>query len=379
MALTLEQMRTATTRDEALADILTTLQALGFNTTAWGASSVQRFMLTAFADLYRNATLVTDAISRMAFNDSATGDAMTAFADSHYDNQRVGATYAAGLVTLTGAAVGPPYVLAIGDVVVANAAGITFRNTTGGTVPASGSIPLTFQAEVAGITGNVANSTITILQTALAGVTVNNPDPGSGTWLTTVAVDIESDATLALRNTAKWGVLSPSDPLAAYAYYISTAEPNATRVEVDDANPRGLGTLDIYIAAAGAVSSAQDVTDAQTEADRIRNPTADVLAIAAPAQAQAFVATVRITSALNTAATQAAVLAALTAYVNGLPISGTVFGAAQGQFVFSEAVGAMTAVPGVVEVAMTTPAANVLITLHSVMTIASYTPTYVSV
>jgi uncharacterized phage protein gp47/JayE len=380
MALTLTQLRTVITRDDALADLLTTAQSLGFNATSWQAGSVQRTLLTIFAQGISTYSETVDALSRLAFNSTSTGDAMTQFASSHYDNTRIGATFTEGLVELTGAAVGPPHVLAIGDVTVADSTGRTWKNIEAGTVPVSGSVSLSFRADVAGVDGNVANDTITVMQTTLAGTTANNPDPGSGTWITTLAVDAEADATLAARNTSKWGVLSVSDPAARYEHFVRTAVPGAVRVEVDDSNPQGPGTIDVYIAAATGVSPGADVTASQTELDRIRNPTATVVAIAAVAQSQAFVYTAYIQSALNTATTQAAIEAALRAYVNGLDIGGDVFPDSPiGIFAHSEAVGAMTAIGGVDRVELTTPAGNVNVTAHNVMTVASVTPTHTSI
>ena len=380
MALTLSQLRTVISRDDALEDILATLEALGFNVTAWQSGGVVRTLLTAFAQGHSTFTQSVDGLSRLAFNSTSTGDAMTAFADSHYDNQRIGATFTEGLVELTGAAVGPPHAVAIGDVTVADSSGRTFKNVEAGTVPLSGSVSLLFRADVAGTDGNVANDTITVMQTTFAGTTANNPDPGGGTWISTLAVDEETDASLAARNTAKWGVLSVSDPADRYEYFVRQAVAGASRVEIDDSNPRGAGTIDVYIATSTGVSPGADVTATQTEMDRIRNPTADVVAAAAADQPQGFEYTAYIQSALNTATTQAAIAQALRDYVNGLDIGGEVFPDSPiGIFAHSEAVGAMTAIIGVNRIELTTPPANVSITAHHVMTVASVTATHTSV
>ena len=386
MALTLEQLRTIVSRDDALADILVTLQSLGFNTTAWQAGSVQRTMLTGVAQVYATFTGIVDGLSRLAFNSTSEGTALTLFADSHFDNQRTGATSTSGTVVLTGGAVGPPHVLAIGAVIVADATGRTFINTSGGTVPIGGvcAPPLTFQAQIAGTDGNVANDTITVMQTSFAGVTCNNPDPGGGSWITVLGTDTEADVTLRARNTAKWGVISVSDPADRYEYFIRTAVAGAVRVEVDDQTPDGPGTLRAYIASATGVSPAADVTATQAELERIKNPTAKVSApsgaFAADAQPQTFTYTAYILTASNTAATRAAIEAALSDYVNTLPISGDIFpDAAIGIFVRGECEAAMTDITGVERIAWTLPAGNVNIVAHDVMTISSINGTYTSI
>jgi hypothetical protein len=384
MPLTLAQLRTIITRDDALADIIVDLQSLGFHSTSWQSGSGQRTMPTAMAQTYATMTNSVDALSRHAFNDTSEGDALTAFSASHYDNDRTAATATVGSIVLTGGAVGPPHVVAVGDVVCADATGRTFRNTTGGTVPVSGTVTLTFQAEVTGTDGNVANATITTMQTPLAGVTCNNPDPGTGSWITSLGTDAESDTTLRARNTAKWGIVSVSDPADRYEYFIRTAVSGAVRVEVDDANPDGPGTLRAYIASATGVSPGADVTATQTELERIKNPTAVVSspsgAYAADAQPQAFEYTAYVLTASNTTATQTAIETALRGYVNGLPIGGDVFpDAAIGIFVRGECEAAMTALTGVERIAWTLPVGNVNITAHDIMTVASITATYTSI
>ena len=74
--------------------------------------------------------------------------------------------------------------------------GLKYRNITAGTIPAGGSLPLIFEAESPGAQYNVPNNTITVLNTPLNGVTINNPDPGSGTWITSEGSDVETDERL---------------------------------------------------------------------------------------------------------------------------------------------------------------------------------------
>ncbi len=381
MSLTLKQLRTPISEDEALDGLLTIAQSLGFNTTAWQSGSVQRTFLQIFAVVWSTTTNVTDSLSRLAFNQDSFGDGLTAFSSSNYDNTRILATNTIGDAVLTGGAVGPPHVVAIGDVVIADDNGVAFRNVTAGVIPASGAVTLSFKADTPGVSGNVANNTINNLQTAFAGVTVTNPDPGSGSWITTLATDNEADPTLQQRNTDKWGTLSPSDPASRYAFFISTAVPSATRVEIDDGNPDGPGSLRAYIAGATGISSGADVAATQTELERIRNPTANVLALAAAAQVQPFTYTAYILTANNTAATQAAVQQALEDYTNSLPIGGQLFpDLMQGLWVLSEAVQAMSVIAGVERVDFAVPTGLVVpINGHAIMTVGTVTPTYIPI
>ena len=77
--MNLSQLRTTVTKDEALTFLLTELASLGFGATSWQSGSVQRTLVEMFASVYSNLTLSVDAISRIAFNDTSEGAALTAF------------------------------------------------------------------------------------------------------------------------------------------------------------------------------------------------------------------------------------------------------------------------------------------------------------
>ena len=381
MPLTLEQLRTVITRDQALQVIIDELEALGFNGTSWQSGSVQLTVLTGVAEVWRQVSLMVNAVSEMAFNATSAATALTTFSDSQYDNQRITSIATEGLIKLTGGAVGPPYVVNIGDLTaIDNVNGYTYRNITGDTIPVSGPVSLTFQAETPGAQGNVANNTIDELTTPLVGVTIDNPDPGPGTWITTLGIDVEADETLRTRNTSKWASLSYAAPAEAYVFFALTADSDVIRVTVDDTNPRGAGTIDVYIARAAGVAVGADVTTVQAFFDGRRPVTADPEAIAATAQSQALTATIHVTTALHDGAKEAEIEAAGTAYINSLDISGEVLpSGTQGYMIFSELIQAVSDVVGVRRVNFTTPAADVAITAYSVMTTGAITFTYIDI
>ena len=387
MALTLAQLQTPVTRDQVLQDILDELQVLGFNVTSWQSGSVQRTLLTAVAQTFASGTELVAAMVDFAFNDTSTGQGLTTFSDSHYDNQRVLVLATEGLVNLTGGAVGPPHTIVAGDVVVQDpTSGETFENTTGGVIPVSGTLTgVTFKARTPGINGNVANDTITELVTTFSGVTSNNPDPGSGTWITTLGIDQEADATLRTRNTTKWAVLNFAAPREAYVQLSLTADTDITRVTTDDSNPRGPGTVDVYIARATGVATAGDVTQVQSgtqdvSVDKKRTVSADVLVIAAAAQAITVTGTIHVTTSLNDATKQAEIEQAAIDYINSLDIGGEILPpATTGVVVFSELLGAITAVTGVRSVALSAPTADVAISGFSVATLAAPSFVYVDI
>jgi len=378
MPLTLSQIRTTITRDQALTSILTVLQGAGFSTTSWQSGSVQLTFLSGAAEAWSQLSRLADALSRICFNDNAEGEALTAFADSHYDNQRVTATRTVGLATLTCAVGAGPYAIAIGQLVAADATnGYTYRNTTGGALAGGGVLQLSWQSEVAGADYNVANGTITVLQVALAGVTIDNPDPGTGSWITSAGIDVETDPTLRVRNSTKWSTLSYASPSDAYVQFALAADADAVRVYVDDSAATG-GVVAVYVAGSAGVVGAGVIANVQDEIDLKRPVTAGVTAYASAAQVQNFTADVYVTTALHDAAKETEIEAALDAYINGLPISGTTIPAVSppGYMLHSELTQAVSEVVGVQYVNWTTPTTNVAVTATEVMTVGVTTFTY---
>lgn len=384
--LTLSQLRTPIARNDALDSVLAVLKSLGFATGSWQSGSVQRTLVEGTAEVWSALSQGVAALADMAFNETSTGSFLSAFSRSHYANLRVGAVHTEGLVVLTGGAVGPPHTVTAGQLIAADpVTGYTYRNIAGGTVPASGTLTLTFRAEVAGAARNIANGALTVLKTPLAGVAISNPDPGSGTWITTQGLDEESDERLRLRNSSRWATLAYATPADGYVHLALAADTDVTRVLVDDSNPRGPGTLDVYIARATGVASGSDETTVQAYINTRRPVSADPLVIAAPASAQPVAGTVHITAALNTPAKHAEIAAAIDTYINSLPIGGEVIPGVplppgtSGFLVHSELVGAMTDVEGVRRVALTTPTADVAIVSFTLATPGTKTLTFVSI
>lgn len=379
MALTLEQLQDPISEDEALEFVLQTLQDLGFSARSWHDGGLARTMCLMFAKVYSSLATTVSEYSKFSFNDTSEGDALTAFSSSHYDNTRVAATPTIGTCRLSNAS-GAPHVITASQLVAEDVNNsFTFRNTTGGTLAAGGTLDLTFEAEVAGADRNVALNTITVLQTPLTGVTITNPDIGSGTWITSEGSDEESDASLQARNTGKWSTRTYASPPEAYPQFARESSDNIARSIADDSNPGGPGTIDVYIAGGTGVSSAGDVTTAQTYIDARKPITAEPTVKASVGDVQNFVGTIYILSSKNNAATQASIVQAVTDYVNGLPIGGSVLTGVQGYALHSEIVTAISSIDGVESVALTTPAADVAITAWHIMTVGTFTFTYTSV
>jgi len=383
MPLTLTQLRTPLTRAQATQRILDELANLGFAATSWQSGGDARTLVEIGGFVWSDVSQYADTLSRAVFNSSSTGDLLTAFSDSHYDNQRVTAISAIHTCTLTDAASTGPHTIAIGAMTVRDNTtnATTYKNTTGGTIPVGGALTgVSFQAETTGIVGNVAVAAIDAVVTGPAGVTVTNPDLGSGTSITTQGIDLEADSVLQTRNTTKWALLSQTRPSDAYVNMALVADTDVARVSVDNTNPRGAGTVDIYIARATAIATAADVATVQAYVDARRPVTADVLVIASAALSVAITGTVHVTEALRDAAKEAEIEAAATAYVDTLKPGGEVLpGGVQGFVIFSELIAAISAVDGVRRVSLTAPTADVALLATQIAQVSTVNFTYVDI
>lgn len=128
---------------------------------------------------------------------------------------------------------------------------ILLNGTTSITAPA--------EAEFAGAEFNLGNSTIKNLVTTIAGVdSVDNP---SG-WLTREGTDVENDTDLRYRYRLKWEELAMGATKMAYVGYAMEVN-GVVDVEVDDAWPRGQGTVDVYITGTNGMPTDELVADVQ--------------------------------------------------------------------------------------------------------------------
>lgn len=236
----------ALTVEECKADILTMLQSVGFSATSWQEGSAPSALVQIGALTWSKCSEVIVALRDFQHIDTATGDALTALAVSAYSLDRLQSVAARYTITLTCGSGGGPYSLTLGGVIVSDGQ-YTYRNVDDGTVypvtlPTSGSVTLTFEAEEPGAASSVTATTITQLVTAYADVTLGSQAQG------TVGLDAESDARLRARCKSQWGLLALDSVTATLEATCLAAAPGVTRVAVNDSNPRGAGTFDVWLA-----------------------------------------------------------------------------------------------------------------------------------
>jgi phage-related baseplate assembly protein len=375
MALTFAQLTQVVTKDEALQTLIDQATALGFNTTSWQSGSTPRTMLEVFVYVYAAASVVVSGIASGGLNSTAEGDWLSLLASSHYKNTRRAAVTTQGTMVLACSALAGPYTITAGQLVVADTAtGQTFRNqAAGGSLTSGGTLSLVFEAETAGAAGDIATGATLELKTPLAGVTVTNPVGGSvDSWISRNGADAETDAQLRERNETKWATLGVG-PGMAYAHHALTASASVKRVSVDDSNPRGPGTIDLYIAgdsgalAGTIVTAVDDYLDGTTDGvDRV-NSSADLLVQSATALSVPVTASVYVIKQYNTAATQTAVSTAISNYFKALPIGGTTLTAGgQGAVRIGGLYSAILAITGVQNVVFAAPTADVNVDIDEV-------------
>jgi uncharacterized phage protein gp47/JayE len=316
--LTLEQIRTQLTEEEALADILEVLNAAEFELGAWQSGVIRASILRALAKFCVVCQAFADSLSRINFNADSTGTALKHYSRENWGNNYIEAKATEGWEKFTGGAVGPPHTIEVGKAVVSDGVR-TFRNLEQFTVPQSGYIYAKIYAEVPGSAGNVPNGTITTMVTTYAGVTCSNAAYGStGTWITKNGANEETEDALRARNSSSVGILSALETLDdRYEYVARKAVVNA-RVKVDSSNPRGPGTVDVYVAGAAGVAGSEDIDDIDAKIQAAKF--GSVLTKAASAVSIDPVGTVYYSGSFATAS--ASVTSKLLDYINGLQIGG---------------------------------------------------------
>lgn len=327
--ITLKQLLSTASEDDALSLVKSTLASLGFSVRSWQAGSNQVSMLRAFARLYAANTDAIAAIAAGGYSSLAKGPWLTLLASDRFGNDRILAVSARHTVRLACSTVSGPYTLEAGEIVLSTSDGRnTFRNVAQVVIPSGGTIDAEFEAERPGAGGNVAINSIVVVATALAGVSCSNPaSPTGGPSITRDGSDEETDAQLHTRNISKWGTLG-LPVRKAYVYHCRTASPACKRVYVDTTNPNGPGTIAIYLAGDSGELSDQTVgvvrrylTGATDGIQRV-GLHASFTVTSALRRTVLLRGTVYVIAAYNTPDTQQSILDAVNDYLKDAPIGG---------------------------------------------------------
>ena len=262
---TLTALLDAGTYAETRTALINELTSRGFPATSWQAGSVPLTLLEGAATMIHALKVRIGAVAAGGYLDTAIGEWLDLLAKGIYGLTREPATFTRGDIVLTNTT-GSPHTIQARSLWVATAGGLRFTNIAAFTLGANDIADPVWEAESPGAAHNVGLNSITVLQTPIAGVTVNNIGSGSpAVWITVAGKDTESDADLRTRCHSRWPESSetrvPTD--LVYDTLAKKGSPEVTRVSVRENVPVD-GNVKIRLAGGSGGVSAGAVTAVQT-------------------------------------------------------------------------------------------------------------------
>lgn len=304
--------------------------------TAWAASASYRQLAETEAQALAAFSTQQSGIAAGGYTTTASGAWCDLIGNGFYGLARLGvgnlAGVTKGLCTLSDAQGAGPFTITAGTMWFA-AGSQLYSNTSGGTLTKNSTLQISVAAQSPGSSYNVGNNSITtIVAGTLPGVIGTgvggafNPDPGTGSWITSQGTDPETDQAYMLRCMQRWPALGSGSPSSAYQLWATLSEQAAghaktvtkTLVQQD---PSIAGQIDIYLAgSAGAVAS-QAITDVTAYITPLVAEPATILVASATNAVMTVAGVVQYYAAKATLSQiQTAVAAALNAYITPLAI-----------------------------------------------------------
>jgi phage-related baseplate assembly protein len=240
MAVNLKDLTTPPTEDELLDSFLGIFAQGLLPVTQWQPGSVARTIAKLLAKGCAGVASVVSKTALSGFNSTATGAWLTILSREVFGNDRYPATFARGsaVLALSSALAGPYTVAARQLWFVWN--GKLYRNTTGGTLSFASPLTVSFSAESAGADYNAPDNGLA-WKTPLAGASVTS------STISTQGTDEETDASLRLRNSGKWGTVGIAANAAGYQALARAASVQVTRCRVRENYPVD-GTITLRLA-----------------------------------------------------------------------------------------------------------------------------------
>jgi hypothetical protein len=263
--MTLAAVLTTQTQDEIFAADLAAMAALDLPVTGWGPTSIQYALTWINARDKALYQTFRQRLARAGYLDTVIlsgADWVDLLSAGFFQVYRSPATATIQQIRFTDTSAGSALDKAVRTVRIRDAAtGLYFFNAEAFHLDASGYADVSFICESLGAQGNIAPGATWLNVTSLPGYTATNPAVGAtGVSVTTAGADAESSASVVLRCRNKWSTLGRGGNAAAVAYRIAAADATITRWFIDDANPNGPGSLDVYIAPSTGTASGGQVT-----------------------------------------------------------------------------------------------------------------------
>jgi len=384
MPLSLEQLTTPLTVDEAKASIYGVLAAVGVRTSTWKPGAVVRTIIAACSIIFASFSELMALIAKSGFLELAEGEWLAVVAKYVFGVDKEYATFAPGEVVITNTA-GGVFDPDDGDVIVKNTAtGKTYR-TVGAFHLSAGpgtSVTVGIVATEAGSASSSGAGAIDDFETPMVGCVVTNLHD-------VVGLDDQSDPDLRTVCLEKRSALSPNGPRDAYAYFAKKAirvngtPVGVTRVRVSPSSSTGLVTVTVATPSGAVSGTAGDpstdlgaidraiklnaVPDGVTEVTQSATPHTIAITYEIWAYASVNLTDVQI---------QALVEGRLRAFITTQPVGGNVIGADPGK-VFVDAIRTTIGAsrPEIFHVVVSLPAADEVISAAEVPMLGSVVPT----
>jgi uncharacterized phage protein gp47/JayE len=322
-APSLEDLLTPVDRASVKATLLGMLTTLDFPVEAWQEKAAARAFVELQSAVGAEQSKSVAAIAAGMHATNARGLFLDARLKSDFDEERGEATAAILSVELTNAG-SSNYTKTTGQVSFRASNGRTFTNSEGFTLSSGATAPVAFTADLSGADGNITGTEespqILPLTTPLAGVTARYKGE-----LVQAGVDAETDPAYRERAITKWATLRVERIDDAVKNIARSAAPQVVSVSIDSENPRGPGTVNLYLAGQNAPSGSGDVDLVQDALDArfFGNGTEDQLVQAFAASAAPLnLDTVVYVKGKTEAAALTELSTAWTDFVEGIPVGG---------------------------------------------------------
>lgn len=322
MALSLASLLIQETKAKIYETAINVANAIGLPVSSWQPGDPTRSLFHLESEILAALEVVVAGFVASGFLDYAEGDWLKLLAKQVFNVDVPAATFASADVVLTNTG-GGVYEIEAGDLTFKSTiSDKTYRNTTGGTLSAGGTLTVTVVADEAGSDSSAGAGEIDDLVTALLGVTCSNA-------LAAVGVDEQSEDTTRQQCRDKLGSLSPNGPKEAYAYVARNQELSGTaavtRVRVYSDSETG--DVTVYLAGPSGAVPEPDRALVETAILKWATPlciTPTVLSVSSVTVAVTYTLWVYKSVNKTAAEVQADVLAALTAMFAARPIGGDI-------------------------------------------------------
>lgn len=251
MAFNFFELINATSIEDVEESLIKANQDGNLQTTDWRSGAPDLTNLKEDALIFWTLLGQCRENARNAINSLSSGSALTSLAYSHFNNVRSDAAYTKGLMIITGSSAVVPRTFQASECKVTDGTYV-FYNEEQFTI--SNAIPYvtaTFVAEATGAEYNIPSSSSLSFVGTEIGFSVRNPTYTygiSGSWITTIGADEESDSTLRQRNQTKYASFQTGDLTYDRVRNIAlSASSDLTYVSVDDNNPRGPYSVNVYL------------------------------------------------------------------------------------------------------------------------------------